>query len=93
MQMNDRTQALIELRDAVKVGGTAKVAGCLGRMVIKNTPWDFASRVISAHKGSLDAAKALRIALGLPVPQKMHSDARIELLDIFEALIAQDQDK
>jgi hypothetical protein len=58
-----RKQALIELRDKVKAGDAAEVAGCLGRMVVFDTPWDFASQAISAHRGSLDAAKALHEAV------------------------------
>jgi hypothetical protein len=60
--MNRKT-ALIELRDKVQAGDAAEVCGCLGMMVVKDTPWDFASQVISAHRGSLDAAKALHEAV------------------------------
>ncbi len=58
-----RKEALIELRDKVRAGDAAEVAGCLGGMVVKDTSWDFASQVISAHRGSLDAAKALHEAV------------------------------
>ena len=42
-----------------------------------------------AYDGSLDAAKALRVSiLPGPVPEKIHSDARKELLSILRELIA-----
>jgi len=82
--MTDRKQALIDLRDKVKAGdfwGFGEWGYLDGRV------FDYGGK---AHEGSLDAAKALRLALNLPVPEKMNSDARIELLDILEALIAQE---
>ena len=84
--MTTRKEALTMLRDKVKAGKWPQ-----------NLAWKIfgigvTGRVDRAYRGSLDAAKALRIALGLPVPEKMHSDARLELLDTLEALIAQEPD-
>jgi hypothetical protein len=81
-----RKQALIELRDKVKAGDADDFGSIKPGWPI------YRGYAESAYRGSLDAAKALRIALGLPVPEKMHSDARLELLDILEALIAQEGD-
>ena len=48
---------------------------------------------MSAYKGSLDAAKALRVSiLPGPVPEKIHSDARKELLSILRALHSMEPD-
>jgi hypothetical protein len=84
-----RKQALIELRDKVKAGDVkaSHVASAFPEKGI-NSPYFTVRNICEGN--SLDAAKALRIALGLPVPEKMHSDARLELLDILEALIAQE---
>ena len=54
---------------------------------------DRAAWALKAHNGSLDAAKALRVSiLPGPVPEKIHSDARKELLSILRALHSMEPD-
>jgi len=107
MQMNDRTQALIELRDAVKAGDMETLPW---RKVFG---WDATLSADGAQRGSLDAAKVLHEAV-LPGwrwkldqhyaeiwerVQVAHSaefvdnPARAWLLAILEAIIAQEQDQ
>ena len=46
------------------------------------------NNALDAYRGSLDSAKALRMSiLPGPVPEKIHSDAREELLSILRELI------
>jgi hypothetical protein len=85
-----RKEALIELRDKVRAGRwncDFPARGAIGLGSAKRV-----HNAIKAYHGSLDAAKALRIALGLPVPPKMHSDARLELLGILDEQIAKEPD-
>ena len=86
-----RTEALIELRDKVQAGSipVSDLDAFIPVFGI-TTPSNDAHM---AYRGSLDAAKALRVSLYLPVPELMRSDARAELLDILNALIAQEQGK
>lgn len=58
-----RRESLAELIAKVEAGDASDVCAVLGKMVVKDTPWDFASQVISAHRGSLDAAKTLHEAV------------------------------
>ena len=84
--MTDRKQALIDLRDKVRAGDRSAS--------IKGTPIKgYGHLYEGCLNGSLDAAKALRLALNLHVPKKMHSDARIELLNILKYLIAQEDQR
>jgi len=95
-----RKEALIDLRDKVTVGAwdSAEAAAIFAldqdeiEQAFGHALTSQMYRGYHAYAGSLDAAKALRISLGLPVPEKMHSDARIELLAILEALIEQEPD-
>jgi hypothetical protein len=55
------------------------------------TPQEAYYHALGAYDGSLDAAKELRIALGLLVPDSIKSDARLELLCILDEIVDQEE--
>jgi hypothetical protein len=82
-----RLEALKDLKAKVEAGEW--FSGIAQHAI--STPQEAYYHALGAYDGSLDAAKALRIALGLPVPDKMHSDARLELLGVLGEVIAREE--
>ena len=97
-----RKQALAELIAKVEAGNfdetdtTPAKFNAFMRLAEDVLPLDvrfLQGKAWQAYNGSLDAAKSLMMSmLPGPVPEKIHSDARKELLSILKALHSMEAD-